>query len=54
VGTAADCEGDRRRPIDDIVLYATVQKSSGLTKSAPEERLRGRSLERASLHQGSL
>jgi len=28
VGTAADCEGDRRnRPIADIVLYGTVQKS---------------------------
>ena len=56
MGTAANCEGDRRRPIDDIVLYGTVQKSSDLTKSAPREA-HERSSEHASpstVNQGTL
>jgi len=56
VGTAANCEGDRRRQIHDIVLYATVQKSSDLTKSAPREAYE-RSSEHASpstVNQGTL
>ena len=28
MGTAADCEGDRRKPIDDIVLYACLLYTS--------------------------